>query len=340
VTNRATEQMARRFLVNTCQRLPALGILVLIFAAAPASWADPARALVEEGVRHENAEGVPRNLERAHGLYCRAAGQGNADALLRLGWMYANGRGVPRDDAMANGLFARAASLGNDTGARLMQMIRPAPGQFPAEPECLRVADSGPTPTVENPASFAPAPASASHRKLVDAVVAQARQYRVDPRLVFAVMRAESNFDPQARSHRNAQGLMQLIPETAERFAVTDAFDPVQNVRGGVRYLRWLLSYFRGDVVLALAAYNAGEGAVDRFGGVPPYAETMAYVARIRALYPHDRHPYDPRVVEASPVVAAVRAAAAARDDELPRVAGEVRKFLQPSEARLAQSGP
>ena len=338
VTNRATEQMARRFLVNACQRF--LALAVLSAAVLPASWAGSPRTLVEEGVRHEHAEGVPRDLERAHGLYCRAAGQGSADALLRLGWMYANGRGVPRDDAIANGLFARAAGLGSDTGARLMQMIRPPVGQLPDEPECLRIADSGPTPVVENPASFAPAPDSASHRKLVDAVVGQARQYRVDPRLVFAVMRAESNFNPQARSHRNAQGLMQLIPETAERFAVADAFDPVQNVRGGVRYLRWLLSYFRGDVVLALAAYNAGEGAVDRFGGVPPYAETMAYVARIRALYPHDRHPYDPRVVEASPVVAAARAAATTHDDALPRVAGEVRKFLQPSTARLAQSGP
>jgi hypothetical protein len=158
-------------------------------------------------------------------------------------------------------------------------------------------------------------------------------------------MRAESNFNPLARSHRNAQGLMQLIPETAERFAVADAFDPIQNVRGGVRYLRWLLSYFRGDVVLTLAAYNAGEGAVDRFRGVPPYAETMAYVARIRALYPHDRHPYDARVVGASPVVVALQTpdtsadAALQPDDTIPRVAGEVRKFLQPSATRLAQSG-
>jgi len=98
---------------------------------------------------------------------------------------------------------------------------------------------------------------------------------------VFAVMRAESNFDPLARSSRNAQGLMQLIPETAERFAVRDPLDPVENLRGGMGYLRWLLSYFRGDVVLALAAYNAGEGTVRRYGGVPPFAETRNYVARI-----------------------------------------------------------
>jgi len=80
---------------------------------------------------------------------------------------------------------------------------------------------------------------------------------------------------------------MQIIPETAERFGVTDIMDPVQNIRGGMAYLRWLLNYYRGDVSLVLAAYNAGEGAVDRYNGVPPYAETLAYVQRIRAAYRH-----------------------------------------------------
>src|SRR5690606_8467899 len=122
-----------------------------------------------------------------------------------------------------------------------------------------------------------------------------------DPRLVLAVLRTESNFDPLARSPKNAQGLMQLIPATAERFAVRNAFDPVDNLRGGIRYLRWLLSYFQGDVTLALAGYNAGEGAVDRARGVPPYRETRAYVQRIRALYPHDHHPFDARVTDPSP---------------------------------------
>jgi soluble lytic murein transglycosylase-like protein len=122
-----------------------------------------------------------------------------------------------------------------------------------------------------------------------------AAEFRLDPRLVFALIRAESNFDPLAKSPKNAQGLMQLIPETAERFAVRDVWDPMENLRGGMSYLRWLLSYFKGDVVLALAGYNAGEGAVDRHKGVPPYAETIAYVQRIRALYPADKHPFDPK---------------------------------------------
>jgi soluble lytic murein transglycosylase-like protein len=110
-----------------------------------------------------------------------------------------------------------------------------------------------------------------------------------------AVMRAESNFDPLARSSKGAQGLMQLIPETAERFAVKDITDPLENIRGGMAYLKWLLSFFRGDVVLSLAAYNAGEKTIEKFGGVPPYTETMAYVQRIRSAYPVDFHPYDER---------------------------------------------
>jgi soluble lytic murein transglycosylase-like protein len=252
---------------------------------------------------------------------------------------------VARSDAIAHSLFSRAAEYGSEVAARLAGMVRAEPGAAASLPDCLvakkKVRDTGPTPQVADPVAFVAPPNSPAHRKLVQAVIAQSREHKVDPRLVFAVMRAESNFDPGARSPKNAQGLMQLIPETAERFAVADILDPVQNVRGGVRYLRWLLSYFRGDVVLALAAYNAGEGAVDRFRGVPPYAETMAYVARIRALYPHDRHPFDPRVAEASPVVAATASAAspvAAASAAGPEIATPVRYFLGKIDTPLAQS--
>ncbi len=108
-----------------------------------------------------------------------------------------------------------------------------------------------------------------------------APQYHLDPNLVLAVVAAESNFDPSARSDKNAQGLMQLIPATAERFDVKDAWDPEQNLRGGMAYLRWLLQRFDGDVWLALAGYNAGEQAVERYKGIPPYPETRDYVDRI-----------------------------------------------------------
>jgi soluble lytic murein transglycosylase-like protein len=111
------------------------------------------------------------------------------------------------------------------------------------------------------------------------------RRYNVDPDLIHAVIRQESNYDPFAVSRQGAMGLMQLVPETADRFGVQDVFDPAENVQGGVKFLRFLLDRYEGDSALTLAAYNAGEGAVEKYGGVPPYQETTDYVARITALY-------------------------------------------------------
>lgn len=116
-------------------------------------------------------------------------------------------------------------------------------------------------------------------------VEALAPSYGLDPALVLAVIAVESNFQPKAVSPKNAQGLMQLIPATAHRFGVSDPFDPAENVRGGVRYLRWLLDYFNGNLVHALAGYNAGEKAVDRHRGVPPYQETQHYVRAVQWRY-------------------------------------------------------
>ncbi|MBB5015165.1 lytic transglycosylase domain-containing protein [Rehaibacterium terrae] len=116
-------------------------------------------------------------------------------------------------------------------------------------------------------------------------VAKAASEFGVDEALVRAVMHAESAFNPNARSHKGAQGLMQLIPATAERFGVADPFDAAQNIRGGVEYLAWLLRRFDGNTTLATAAYNAGEGAVDRYGGVPPFAETQRYVERVAILF-------------------------------------------------------
>lgn len=112
-----------------------------------------------------------------------------------------------------------------------------------------------------------------------------AGRFNVDPKLVDAVIRVESGYDARAQSPKGAQGLMQLIPATAGRFGVDDPFDPAQNVRGGVTYLSRLLTRYRGDVPLTLAAYNAGEGAVERYGGVPPYAETRDYVRKVTGIY-------------------------------------------------------
>jgi len=118
-----------------------------------------------------------------------------------------------------------------------------------------------------------------------------ADQFNVDPILVRAVIQVESDFNPQCTSGKGARGLMQLIPETAQRYGVKDIYDPEQNIRGGVAYLADLLEMFSHDVPRALAAYNAGEGAVTRHGGIPPYNETMTYVKRALTVY-YGR-PYD-----------------------------------------------
>lgn len=117
-----------------------------------------------------------------------------------------------------------------------------------------------------------------------DEVASAAKEFAVDESLVRAVIHAESAFNPQAVSHKGAQGLMQLMPDTAGRFGVSDPFTVGQNIRGGVAYLAWLLKRFKGDQALAAAAYNAGEGAVERHGGVPPYSETQRYVDRVAVL--------------------------------------------------------
>ena len=115
-------------------------------------------------------------------------------------------------------------------------------------------------------------------------IKAAAAQFGVEEAIVRAIMHAESAYNPNALSRAGAQGLMQLMPATAARFGVANAFDPGQNIRGGVQYLAWLLKRYNNDLTLAAAGYNAGEGAVDRHKGVPPYSETQRYVVRVGQL--------------------------------------------------------
>ena len=132
-------------------------------------------------------------------------------------------------------------------------------------------------------------------------IVESSRKYRIDPLLIYAQMHQESSFKLNARSHKGASGLMQLMPATARRFGVTKIYDPKQNIEAGVRYMRWLLDYFGQDVVLALAGYNAGEGAVLRYGRqVPPFRETREYVRRIGARYNTISNPTTVRAQTAS----------------------------------------
>jgi soluble lytic murein transglycosylase-like protein len=142
------------------------------------------------------------------------------------------------------------------------------------------VVNARPVPprTIEPAApAAAPAPAGA----LTDIVNQIANQHRVEPELVHSVIRVESNYNAAAVSSKGALGIMQLIPSTARRFGVANVFNPVDNIQGGVRYLRYLLDLFGGDYRLALAGYNAGEAAVARYGGIPPYPETRSYVYQV-----------------------------------------------------------
>jgi hypothetical protein len=123
-------------------------------------------------------------------------------------------------------------------------------------------------------------------------IVESGKRNSVDPLLLYSIMHQESSFKPRAMSYKGARGLMQLMPPTAVRFGVTNIWDPKQNIEGGARYMRFLLDLFEGDVRLALAGYNAGEGAVMKYGyKVPPYSETQEYVRRIGKRYSMIRDP-------------------------------------------------
>jgi hypothetical protein len=125
---------------------------------------------------------------------------------------------------------------------------------------------------------FHPVPATIAYNETIDEA---ADRYRLDPDLIRAIIRAESAFNPFAVSRAGAQGLMQLMPAVAEELDVLDPFDPRQNIFGGARYLRWLLDRNDGNLDLAVASYNAGPGAVERYNGIPPYRETQNYVKKV-----------------------------------------------------------
>lgn len=274
--------------------LPVLLVLLCATVDAAAAGKDVI-TLIAEAARHEHGEGMPRDTAAAAALYCEAARLGSAEGYYGLGWMVANGRGMPRSDAIAWRLFSAAADLKHVQATRLAQALPPRPDvPLPAcvAPDLPLQLDMDPDPWMRPASPPAYPAASASVRRIVERL---APAYEVDPELAMAVIAVESGFRADAVSPRNAQGLMQLIPATAERFRVANPFDPESNVRGGLAYLRWLLTLFDGDVRLVAAAYNAGEGAVLRHRGVPPYRETREYVTRVAHLYSLPIHRYDQR---------------------------------------------
>lgn len=313
--------MKRPLLRLVCCAAPLLGLVL----PAAASTEDQARLWREQARASEHGAGVMRNIETALALYCQAALAGDLASLYHMGWIYTNGRGVVRNDAFAAYYFQQAAARGHEVSANMLPLV----GRETAKPPCIEQAEARRLAEAQAAADLAAAltaqaaqaaaaeaAAKAAHdeadhryKKLID--TAQKRQimgivqrlaplYGVHPGLAYAVIRAESNFDHLAVSPKNAQGLMQLIPETASRFKVSQPLDPEQNIRGGLAYLRWLLAYFKGDVALVVAAYNAGEGAIDRFLGIPPYPETQGYVKRIQEVFSLPVHPFDARITPPS----------------------------------------
>ena len=132
---------------------------------------------------------------------------------------------------------------------------------------------------------------SSGDRELDLLIFRTGEKHGVDPRLLHAVIWQESKYKVVAKSHAGAQGLMQLIPDTARRFGCSDPYDQAANLEAGTKYLRWLLKRFDGNVSLALAGYNAGEGSVDKYAGIPPYEETQNYVRIITSRYGKTYHP-------------------------------------------------
>ena len=297
--------------LNALRRWIALGLALVCGGAMAQQTADvemletaaqrgEVRALVTLASKYERGEGVARDFVRSNELYCRAAARDDPEALLKLGVIYAIGRGVLADEGVAALLIAKAAEQGHERAQRLLDHVsRRTDSVMPA---CLNEPVAVPV-QAESPPGPVP-------RKDIELLVQRwAPEYSVDPKLVMALIGVESRFDANAVSPKNAQGLMQLIPATAVRFGVKNAYNPLENLKGGLAYLQWLMAYFKGDVALVLAAYNAGEEAVERHRGIPPYRETRNYVKQITSVYKKASHPFLAELVTPSSALSRMRRA-------------------------------
>jgi len=243
-----------------------LAWLLLLIAVPASAFVPPPADLRDEAIRYKNGEGVSQDYGRAYELYCLAALQGDGEAAYHLGSMHLNGWGRAPDDVLAAGWFSHAEKRG-DLSAGLMLQEHLDGISRAADPACPMVQS---TPDRETITTW---------------VHLLAPYYGLNSELVLSLIQVESNFDARARSPKNARGLMQLMPPTAKRFGVSDIHNPLQNLQGGMAYLQWLKKHFKGNVKLVLAGYNAGEGAVKKYRGIPPYKETRMYVKRIVRIY-------------------------------------------------------
>ena len=257
--------------------------------------------LTELAGQYERAIGYRRDYGRARQLYCAAARLGHLRAQRRLAWMYANGLGAPRDTDLAAAWLEVAAANGDLKARRFLAFV--GEPVVRRKPRCTYESRFDAHAIAMIFGQDWDATTDQERQQIASWVRRLAPDYGLDPNLILAMILTESNFNPRARSPANALGLMQLIPSTANRFGVKDRADPIQNLHGGMAYMRWLLSFFQGDLRLSLAGYNAGEHAVEKYLGVPPYHETQNYIRKVMLAYGRDAHPPIEPVVEPSKVM-------------------------------------
>lgn len=265
------------------QRLCTWGWGFLLLLATTSTHADSFRQAPKAMSALRQGAAMERNNPRqAIAHYCTAASLGNPEAYFRIGRLLARGPQGIRSARHANAYLAMAMRLGNQQAARYYNS---RVGNAPLGSCGAGGGMGGSAPWIQPSTPFNQdlylSRQSMTKQKLAGMIRKAAQHHQVDPQLALAIAIAESNLDSLAVSPKQAQGVMQLIPATQERFGVTRPFDAEQNIRGAMIYLKWLETQFGPDWVRISAAYNAGEQAVVRYGGIPPYRETQEYVQRV-----------------------------------------------------------
>lgn len=259
----------------------------LLFSSTPLAAPTPAlqtkheppriRALLEEAWELEKYSHSNQHRLLAAALYCEAARFGSAEGHFRAALIHLRGSAENRNLIHAKSFLHYAHELGHPFAERYLSEVSEVAIKVP---ECLTEAET--YRSLQKLDFNAHLDHLSKERRQVANLVARlAPEYGIVPELALAIAAAESNFNPKALSPKNATGVMQLIPATAERFGVQDIWNIEQNIRGGLAYLRWLMKRFANNTELAVAAYNAGEGNIDRYQGVPPFYETRSYVFRV-----------------------------------------------------------
>lgn len=263
------------------------------------------RSMLEHAWGAESGIGQRPSVRLAAYLYCQAARSGSAEGHFRAGKALAN-ETDPEARESAAFFLVTAAQLGHARAMAVLEdLVQRSGPANPVMPACLNGAPYVAVAEADDERNRQAAGAVGKmagsrhalfdleayiaalrpeRRRIAELVAKLAPDFGIDMRLALAIASVESNFDPRATSPKNARGVMQLIPDTAKRFNVLNPYDAAESIRGGLAYLRWLSDYFSGDVLRVVAAYNAGEGAVMRYQGVPPYEETRMYVRRVIEL--------------------------------------------------------